>query len=42
MPVKSAGDNLAVVAYAVSVGEQRKRRIHQIVQVDQFAADFFS
>lgn len=35
MPVEALGDNLAVVAYAVGDGKERKRRVDQIVQVDQ-------
>src|ERR1700732_2146490 len=33
--VEALGDNLAVVAYAVGDGKECKRRVDQIVQVDQ-------
>ena len=35
MPVETAGDNLAVVTYTVGVGKEGKRRIDQIVKIDQ-------
>src|SRR6266702_2902324 len=35
MSVDSLGDNLAVVTYAIGAGKERKRRVDQIVEIDQ-------
>ena len=35
MPVEAAGNNFAVVTYTIGIGKERKRRIDQIVKIDQ-------